>query len=161
MYFKTRNNAPSRLSHGETQGIWLNNITFRDLVIWAPVNNSLGLVITYCREAKSFTKVKCFALEPPPVALRSTFFYYYLPSLCKPFASANWYCKEKQGADRKNYFELCNLSKVHVHVHWFSSFIVLSRGYCNFNIASITECISICWLYAMKKWGDNYLFKNE
>ena len=39
MYFKTRNNALSQLCHGETQGIWLNNITFRDLVIWAPVNN--------------------------------------------------------------------------------------------------------------------------
>ena len=147
MYFKTRNNAPSRLSHGETQGIWLNNITFRDLVIWAPVNNSLGLVITYCRKAKSFTKVKCFALGPPPVALRSTFFYYYLPSLCKYFASANWYCKEKQGADRENYFELCNL-------YMYTDFQVLSffpEVIVILILLPCTECVSICWLYTMKK----------
>lgn len=62
------------------------------------------------------------------------------------------YCKEKQGTDWKNYFELCNLSKVHVHVHWFSTFIILFRGYCNFNIASmyrmyfntLTKLLSSC-----------------
>ena len=62
------------------------------------------------------------------------------------------YCKEKQGADRKNYFELCNLPKVHVHVHWFSSFIILSRGYCNFNIASMYR---MCFNMLIKKLWKN------
>lgn len=149
MYFKTRNNALSQLCHGETQGIWLNNITFRDLVIWAPVNNSLGLVITYCRKAKSFTKVKCFALEPPPVALRSTFFYYYLPSLCKPHI-----VKKNKVLTGKTILNYVTCQK---YMYMYTDFQVLSffpEVIVILILLPCTECVSICWLknYEKIRW---------